>query len=462
MNLILDIDSYKASHYLQLPPNTQRIFSYLESRPGGLFDRTVFFGLKYILRKLTHQVTLQEVEEAADFLKRHGLPFPYEAWKTIVTELEGKIPLQIRAVPEGEVIPVGMPLMTVQNTDYRFPWITNWFETQLMRVWYPITVATVSWHAKKVILDNLMQTADAPWDEISFKLHDFGSRGVSSEESAAIGGAAHLVNFMGSDTIAGVRLANDLYKSDMAAFSIPAMEHSTVTAWGQAGERNAYLNMLLKTAKPGGLIACVSDSYDLFNAVEHIWGSDLKQNVIASGATVVIRPDSGNPPEIVGKTLKILDDKFGSKPNSKGFKVLNNVRVIQGDGIDDTDSIRRILGTAQALGFSGTNLAFGMGGGLLQKINRDTQRFAFKASEVLIDGQSIPIGKEPKTDLTKSSKKGMLDLKRLNAYEFQTVYGPPAWDSAMSTVFFNGEMKSDETLTAIRKRADSYLRQYYK
>lgn len=462
MNPILDIDSYKSSHFLQLPPKTQRIFSYLESRPGGLYDRTVMFGLQPILQKLTIPITKEDVEEAKQFLEAHGEPFPYDDWMLIVNELGGKLPLRIRALPEGSVVPVGIPLMTVENTDNRFPWLTNWMETRLMRVWYPITVATISWHAKKVILDSLMRTADEPRAELVFKLHDFGSRGVSSEESAAIGGAAHLVNFWGSDTVVGVLLANRVYKHPMAAFSIPAMEHSTVTAWGRAGERDAYANMLAKTGGKGKILACVSDSYDLFNAVEHIWGSDLKQKVIDSGALVVIRPDSGNPPEIVAKTLQILESKYGSTVNTKGFKVVKHVRVIQGDGIDNVESIKRILDAVEALGFSSTNVGFGMGGGLLQKCDRDTQRFAFKASEVQIDGVRIPIGKEPKTDLTKSSKKGHLDVKQTSAYDFQTVYGEEVWNSAMREVFLNGEVKATYTLIDIRTRADDFLNQYYK
>src|SRR5258708_6096252 len=177
-NPILDVDSYKSSHYLQYPPGTKRVFSYLESRPGGLFDRTLFFGLQYILQEyFSEPVTQAHVEEARDFMKLHGEPFPYKEWTTLVNKHSGRLPLKIRAAPEGEVIPTGNVLMTVENIDYEFPWLVNWFETKLMRVWYPITVATVSWHAKKVILESLMKTSDNPWGEIYFKLHDFGSRG---------------------------------------------------------------------------------------------------------------------------------------------------------------------------------------------------------------------------------------------------------------------------------------------
>lgn len=460
-NFILDTDSYKSSHFLQLPPGSENIFSYLESRPGGLFDRTVMFGLQPILKRLATPVTQEMVEQAKRFMEVHGEPFPYKEWSIIVSELKGKIPLHVRAIPEGSVVPVGIPLLTAENTDKRFPWLTNWFETQLMRIWYPITVATISWHAKKAILDSLMRTSDDPWAEIGFKLHDFGSRGVSSFESAGIGGAAHLVNFLGSDTIAGVLFANEHYNNPMSGFSIPAMEHSTVTAWGRAGERDAYANMLKQCGGPGKILACVSDSYDLFNALEHIWGSDLKLKVIESGATVVIRPDSGNPPEIVLKTLVTLLNKFGFKTNSKGYFVLNNVRVIQGDGIDDVDSIKAILKAVEGAGFSASNVAFGMGGGLLQKCNRDTQRFAFKASEVTISGKAIPIGKEPKTDMTKASKKGRLDVRQITAYDFQTSFGSAGNESAMHTVFLNGENKSETTMVQVRTRSNEFLKRVY-
>lgn len=453
-NLILDTDSYKFSHYMQYPPNTNYMFSYLESR-GGKYSETVFFGLQYILKEfLSTPITMEMVEEANKFALAHGEPFNLEGWTYIAKDLKGKIPVRIRAVPEGVVVPTSNILMSVESTDPKVFWVVSFLETMLMRVWYPITVATQSYSIKKLIKSYLEKSSDEPNAEISFKLHDFGSRGVSSQESAMIGGAAHLVNFMGSDTVAGVWCANTYYKHPMAGFSIPAAEHSTMTMWGKENEEQAYRNMLKSYAKPGALVAVVSDSYDLYNAVENLWGGKLKDEVIASGATVVIRPDSGTPHEVVLKTLQLLDKKFGSTYNKKMYKVLNNVRVIQGDGINE-ESIRQILETATAAGYSATNIAFGMGGALLQQINRDTQKFAFKCSAAQIDGKLIEVYKDPVTDSGKRSKKGLLDLVYRGG-KFQTIPGMDNFSTCLKVVYENGEILKETTFDEIRKRVSEF------
>jgi nicotinamide phosphoribosyltransferase len=317
-NLILDVDSYKASHWLQYPPNTTALYSYIESR-GGKYPVTVFFGLQYILKQyLTQPIESWMVDEAKNFFAGHGVPFNEAGWRYIVEDLNGLLPVRIKAVPEGTVVPIQNVLMTVESTDSKVFWLVSWLETLLLRVWYPTTVATQSWHLKQHIYKALEQTSDDPAAEIAFKLHDFGARGVSSCESAGIGGMAHLVNFSGSDTVQGVLYANRYYHHSMAAYSIPAAEHSTITSWQQQGEELAYQNMLDQFAKPGHLVAVVSDSYNLWHAIDHLWGDRLKQAVIDSGATVVIRPDSGNPVEVVGKVLQRLDAHFGSTLNAKG------------------------------------------------------------------------------------------------------------------------------------------------
>lgn len=454
-NLILDTDSYKASHFLQYPRGTTAMFSYIESR-GGRFDRTVFFGLQYILKKyMTQRVTLDMVNEADEFFRAHGEPFPRDGWAYIARELKGRLPIKIRAVAEGSVVPTHNVLVTVESTDARVFWVVGWLETQLMRVWYPITVSTQSYFIKQDILAALEKSADDPRGEIAFKLHDFGSRGVSSRETAEIGGAAHLVNFMGSDTVAGVWCANHFYHSDMAAFSIPAAEHSTITAWGKKREGDAYRNMLQQFAKPNALVAVVSDSYDLENAVQNLWGNVLRAEVIASGATIVIRPDSGDPPTMVRRTLEQLDAAFGHTLNTKGYRVLNHVRVIQGDGINQ-QSIRAILQNAMDGGYSATNITFGMGGALLQQVNRDTQKFAMKLSQVVINDMALPAFKDPVTDPGKKSKAGRLDLIQTeNGYETVVLRDPtPDARTAMRTVFENGELLVDDSLDTIRGRAN--------
>ena len=182
LHIALDSDSYKLSHWKQYPKNTTSMFSYFESR-GGRYPNTLFFGLQYYLKKyLTTPITMENVEEAAEFAIAHGESFNLEGWKRVVNVHGGHLPVRIKAVPEGSLIPVSNILMSVESTDPELFWIVSWLETMLVRVWYPTTVATQSWHIKQNIKKFLEETADDP-ETISFKLHDFGSRGVSSQES---------------------------------------------------------------------------------------------------------------------------------------------------------------------------------------------------------------------------------------------------------------------------------------
>jgi nicotinamide phosphoribosyltransferase len=351
------------------------------------------------------------------------------------------------------VVPVSNVMMTVENTDSRFPWLTNYMETLLLKVWYPITVATLSREIKKVFLSHLERTGDPSL--IGFKLHDFGYRGVSSEETAAVGAAAHLVNFQGTDTVAGIRLLQQYYGVQaMPAFSVPAAEHSTITAWGREHEREAYANMLQQF--PQGTLACVSDSYDVFHACEHIWGEELRGQVLSRDGVLVIRPDSGDPKTIVVSVLEILGRKFGFETNAKGYKVLNpKVRIIQGDGVNYW-TIQDVLTAATRAGWSADNIAFGMGGALLQQLNRDTQKFAFKCSEVTISGQGHEVYKEPVTDRGKGQKRGRLALVRRD-HHFKTVTverEKSVPGGLLQTVFLNGEVRREWALEEIRRRAE--------
>jgi nicotinamide phosphoribosyltransferase len=466
-NLILDTDSYKASHWLQYPPGVDATFFYLESR-GGVYERTLFFGLQSILKEyLARPVTAAMIDEARAFMAAHGEPFNEQGWRHIVDKHAGKLPLRIRAVPEGTVVPTHQALMTVESTDPACFWLPSYVETMLMRVWYPVTVATISWHVRETIREFLQRTSDDPAAQLPFKLHDFGSRGVSSAESAAIGGMAHLVNFRGTDTILGVLAARAYYGEDMAGVSIPASEHSTITAWGKDRELDAYRNMLRRFARPGSVVACVSDSYDVFHAVKEIWGDALRDEVVESGATLVVRPDSGDPADIVHQTLSLLNAAYGSTVNGKGYRVLNHVRVIQGDGVNP-DSIRAILQRVTRAGYSADNISFGMGGALLQKLNRDTQKFALKCSAARIDGKWTDVYKDPVTDPGKASRPGRLTLVRHREYgTFKTIPLPDGatgaaadapgrgWQDAMTTVWENGRLVRDWTFAEVRARSES-------
>lgn len=776
-SLVKDTDSYKMSQYLQYPEDTDGYFGYIESR-GGKFDSTVFFGLQYYLKQyLSVQVTSERVLFMEEFAKFHGEPFNREGWDYIVSEHNGYLPISVSAVPEGKVVPVHNALVTIETTDPKVPWIAGYVETMLLRVWYPITVATLSYEVKKIISSYHQRTAGNV-EGVPFSLHDFGSRGVSSYESAQIGGAAHLVNFLGSDTIAGVTLANLCYGSEsgMLGLSLPACydettellteqgwqtfqelqagtkvaqyeesgaisfvpftnlvneyykgdmirlssdskvakvdqlvtpnhrvirrsrnsgktevmtaedvtfsqknsylqggvtsvvgrglsdierlkiafqadgsfpnrresytgersgkkpirfslakkrkvdrlvaildrgeieytlsvhtdgrasfwiktteemsktldwveiskvsaqwcqafieevsywdgcvkcnttqyssieefnanvvsevallagyrsyvssyvdprsnynrkeifnvsiakkanyrtgqkirkeveqysgqigcvtvpsgmlvvrrggccaisgnsEHSTITSWGKENESDAYQNMINKFGGEGKIFACVSDSYDIYNAIENLWGGELKQAVIDSGATLVIRPDSGDPCGVVLKCLELCAKSFGYVRNKQGYKVLKTVKIMQGDGVN-IDSIEEILIEMSVAGFCATNIAFGMGGALLQKVNRDTQKFAMKCSAIRRKGLWHDVYKDPITDKGKASKKGklMLYIDEQGNYSTKSPLFPhEGWTPVLKEVFRDGRILREYTMDEVRANTGSW------
>lgn len=455
-NLILLTDSYKVGHFRQYPPGTNTVYSYFESR-GGMFPETVFFGLQYFLQRyLDFTVTPELIEEASSYYNPHfgtEALFNRAGWEYILKVHGGRLPVRIKAVPEGTVVPNSNVLMTIENTDPECYWLTNYLETLLVQTWYPSTVATLSREMKKLINRFLAKTGDVGL--IDFKLHDFGFRGVSSVESAGIGGAAHLVNFLGTDTVAALVVAREYYGCEMAGYSIPASEHSTITSWEQDGEVRAFENMIDQYGH-NPIYACVSDSYDIWRACRDYWGGALREKVLNAPGTLVVRPDSGIPHEVVVKCLDILGEKFGFEYNEKGFKVLNpKVRLIQGDGIDYEET-RRILTEMERAGWSADNVAFGMGGGLLQKVHRDTQKYAFKCSQAVVGSRAVDVFKDPITDSGKTSKKGRLSLipsdSGWGSRKFKTVPGGHNAD-ILTPVFENGEILKRWTLEEIRERA---------
>lgn len=464
-NPVLDTDSYKASHWVQYPDGVSNMYSYFESR-GGMFHSTLFAGLQgFIEQYLLIPVTKEHVDEAEKFYSLHGEPFNRAGWMKIVEHYKGRFPVRIRAVPEGTVVPIRNVLFDIELTtpDPDVFWVVSWLETAMVRVWYATTVATLSFFCKKVILEALEKSSDNPAGEIDFKLHDFGSRGVCTNEGARVGGFAHLINFLGSDTQEGIRYANHYYDCTMAAFSIPATEHSTMTMWGRAREHAAYQNMvqryLIDRVMPDGMpkiAACVSDSWDVYNAVENIWCDELHEMVRNSGGKLVVRPDSGDPVDVLLKILGIFERKIGMKKNMKGFKVLPPYfGLIQGDGIN-FESIQEILYAVMAKGYSASNLAFGMGGGLLQQVNRDTMKFAFKCAAAFINEDWIDVMKDPATDPGKRSKAGHLALVTEgygSGFGFNTVRGPRK-DDHLHTIYENGGLLKVYTMDDLRKNSN--------
>ena len=451
-NIILNSDSYKYSQWVQYPPGTEYVYSYIEAR-GGKYDEIVFLGLQaFIQEYLSVRVTRKMINEAEMILEVHGEPFNKEGWEYIVEKLDGKLPVEIKAVAEGTVLRPKNVMLSIVNTDPKCFWLTSFLETALLRaIWYATTVCSNSYHSKQIILEALERTGDP--SSIGFKLHDFGARGVSSFESAGLGDMAHLVNFMGTDTITGVLAAMEYYDADVCGFSIPAMEHSTVTSWGRDREVEAYRNMLKIYGKPGAVVAFVSDSYDIYEACKK-WGTELIDEVKDSGAVVVVRPDSGDPVQVVYDCIKILDAYYGHTVNSKGFKVLNTVRIIQGDGIDH-QMIRAILTVLEMNLWSADNVAFGQGGALLQMVNRDTSEFAMKCSAAKINGKWIDVYKEPITSSMKKSKKGLLMLTPGADGELVTTQYEPTLVDHLETRYKDGEAVGRTTFSEIRARANA-------
>ncbi len=455
-NLLLIADSYKYSHHMQFPQEISYMHSYLEAREHNRSVR--FFGLQYYLKKyLTQQFTAEDIIEAEMIVTKHGLPFNKAGWEYILNVHDGYLPVRVRAVREGSIVEGSNILMTIESTDQNAAWIVGYLETLLMKVWYPTTVCTLSYEIKEIIEKYLQLTSDTN-EKLPFMLHDFGYRGASSEESAAIGGTAHLVNFMGTDTISSIMFAKRYYNEAMAGFSIPASEHSTMTSWGRENEREAYENMIEQFGS-GGLFACVSDSWDFENAVSTIWSNELKTQVEAMNAQLVIRPDSGDAKANIKFALEKLDESFGSDINTKGYKVLRNVALIQGDSVCKM-AITEILEMMKELGYSAENIAFGMGGALLQgnadsSINRDTHKFAIKCSAIKMGDELVDVYKDPKGSKFKRSKKGRLDLIKNNG-KYETInindlpVGQYSENSELVTVFENGQIKKEYTLAEVR------------
>lgn len=460
-NPILATDSYKVAHFQAFPSNVTGMHSYIEARTGGR-HLIVPFGLQmYIEKYLTEKVTMEHIDEADAFFKAHGEPFNRKGWEKVVTQYDGYLPVTIRAVPEGLPVPSGNAIVTVECTDPDLFWLSSYLETALQRgVWYPTTIASMDYDIKREI-KRFYEISGADMGLLPFALHDFGARGVTSAEQAEVGGAAHLVNFMGSDTIEGVRAANFYYKAPMAAFSVPATEHSVQCSFSlrdtKGGGDLEYLRHQIKNlAKPGGIVSIVIDGYDVYRAAELLC-TELKDDIIASGAKVVFRPDSGDMMEVVPRILRLQEMAFGTTLTSKGYKKINTVGIIQGDGVDHM-AIKTLLGNILAMGYSADCVIFGSGGALLQKVNRDTYRWAQKASAVLVDGEWVGIAKNPVTDPGKVSKKGRLTLVRSKLTgEYSTVSLDVQLDvefeDVMQLVYKDGTIFNKTTLDEVRGRA---------
>ena len=464
-NICLLTDSYKVTHHRFYPENTEKIYSYLECRVGSEFNKTIFYGLQYIIKKYLEGevVTQEKVDQVNNLIKAHiGEDiFNYDGWMYIANELDGKLPIEIKAVDEGTPVEVGNVLMTVENTDKQCYWLPNYLESLLLQVWYPSTVATLSAEVRKLCNFYLDVTGSSK-ENLDFMLHDFGYRGATSTESAKLCGSAHLISFKGTDTIPALIIPENYYNDNtIYGLSVQATEHSVMTSLGEEGEIKQAINVIDKAKD--GILSIVIDSYNYkeFLKQASIKGNKLNAKIIeflekTEGNKVVFRPDSGEPVSTTLDCLKILGEGFGTTKTIEGYKIFaKNIGLLWGDGLN-YHKIRDILFGMKSNGWAAQNIIFGMGGGLHSSVNRDTQRNAFKCSAQLRDGTWYDIFKNP-LDSSKKSKTGRLKLVKENNY-FKTYSIASKKEDYLKTVFKNGELIKQESFQDIKNRALAYTR----
>ena len=464
ISLICRSDSYKFSHAFAYPENITGMSSYGTARVHPSLT-IVVAGIQGLLKtNFTQRITQAHVDEAEAFSVLHfgRTLFSRSSWEKVVNVYDGFLPLIIRAMPEGSKIRGGDPIYSVTCLDPDLFWMSAYFETVIQRgIWYPTTVASMDYDIKQEI-KRFYRISGADMELLPFALHDFGGRGVTCSEQAQIGGAAHLFNFMGSDTVEGILYANNIYKHSMAGFSVFATEHSIECSFGldDAGEE-AYIASVLKNALPGTIISIVIDGKDTMRCATKLC-TIFRQQIIDSNAKVVFRPDSGDMMEIVPALLRLQEVAFGvdwSKTNGQKFKKIRHVGIIQGDGVDHM-SIKTLLGNLVGGGWRADNVVFGSGGALLQKVNRDTLKFAQKASAVCKNGTWVGIAKDPITDPGKKSLAGIMTLVRSR----MTGQTQPAslhhqlneeFEDLHKLVYHTGKLYNETSLEDIRMRIEN-------
>lgn len=435
-NILLHADVYKWGHMEQYKEGTEFVYSYLTARSTKKYGEIMMFGFQYYATEyLCKPITKEHVQEFVEAYEDILGPCP-ESTKQKVQSLQklGYLPIKIKAVPEGTIVPVKCAvsdktnvLLTMTNTLPGFGWVVGLLEGLLLKLWYTCSVASYSRNLCNLVRDFAAVTCDN-FDHLKWSVHDFGYRGVSSEETAELGGAAHLINFYGSDTIVARGFIKKYYPTTTGHFkqpimqSVPATEHSVMCSYGLDGEFEAF-EKLLETY-PTGILSIVSDTYNLWNVLTNFLPR-LKDKILARDGKVVIRPDSGDPEKIIlgdkdatpgspeyKGALELLAEVFGTTLNSKGFKVLNpKIGLIYGDGFY-WDRFVRVLNGMKSAGWATSNLVVGIGGLLLQQHNRDDGGFAFKAIQAIINGKPVALFKDPVTDPGKKSHTGLLSLHK--------------------------------------------------
>ena len=444
MNSLLLSDAYKQSHLKQYPKGTTLVYSNWTPRSdkyASTKNGVVVFGIQSFLKKITKEFKINffdlPKEDIVNSFKEGYLNyFGEEADTTHVEELHdlGYLPIKVKALKEGSICPIGVPMLTTVNTLPKFFWVTNFLETIMStELWQPMTSATIAKEYKDILMDWSNKTCDNN-EHIPFQAHDFSMRGMAGLESAMASGAGHLLSFSGSDTIPAVFYLKEYYNADptneLVGVSIPATEHSVMSMGTKIDEIGTF-NRLITEAYPKGLVSIVSDTWDLWKVLTD-YIPKLKQEILKRDGKVVIRPDSGDPIDIICGTeskvdqydavekgvIQLLWDVFGGTINEKGYKVLDtHIGAIYGDSIT-LERANTICKKLEEKGFASSNIVFGVGSFTYQYNTRDTYGFAMKATYGEVNGIGREIFKDPITDDgIKKSLKGLICVENGKALD---------------------------------------------
>lgn len=473
---ILLKDFYKTDHRRQYPVGTEEVYSNFTPRGSRIegIDAVVVFGIQYFIKEyLIDQFDHNFFNRPRgtvlrEFKRRMDTSLGPDAVSTehmaALYDL-GYLPLEIKALPEGSLCPMRVPLLTIKNTKPEFFWLTNDLETLISAaLWHPITSATIAFEYRKMLSKYAAKTSDIP-EFVQWQGHDFSMRGQTSIESAVASGAAHLLSFTGTDTIPAIDFLEYYYaansESELIGGSVPATEHSVMCLGGSETEAETFKRLIVDVY-PKGIVSIVSDTWDYWKVIGETLPA-LKEIIMGRDGKVVIRPDSGDPVDILcgdsnsydtlkrKGTVEALWDLFGGTVNSKGYKQLDpHIGVIYGDSIT-LERCKAICERLAAKGFASTNCVFGIGSYTYQYVTRDTFGFAMKATHGIINGKSADIFKDPKTDSgLKRSAKGYL---RVNP-DFSLSEGVTLEESNYSmleTVFIDGKFTRVQDLANVRK-----------
>lgn len=489
MNPLLLTDGYKTSHNKQYPKGTTLVYSNFTPRsnkyaPKGC-NEVVVFGTQMVMMQL-HETFEKEFfskpkDEVCGEMKRElsaYLGSDYDVSHFEALHDLGYLPIHVKSLPEGTKAPIKVPVLTIYNTHPDFFWVTNYLETILSNLlWKPMTSATIANQYRKVLTSWMEKTDKERAWFIDWQGHDFSMRGMDSVEAVVSSGLGHLTSFLGTDSLPAIYGARKYYGAkDFVAGSVPATEHSVMCAGGKEDEIETFRRLL--ETYPTGILSVVSDTWDLWKVcTEHV--VTLKEEILARDGKLVIRPDSGDPVDILcgaweenrllsgnyektpksgpeGKgVIELLWDVFGGTVNEQGYKVLDpHIGAIYGDSItiDRADEICRRLG---AKGFASTNVVLGIGSFTYQYNTRDTFGFAMKATYVEVNGEGREIFKDPITDDgTKKSATGLLSVIYDDNNEYKLI-DKVDWattnDGALQTIYKDGKQFNVTSLEEIRK-----------